>query len=344
MSARGLWQTRTMKIAFFEVEKWEKDRYRTRLRDVEPVFSHETAQETDLAGLIDSWGICVFIYSQLTSDMLGKFPELKLIATRSTGFDHIDIDFCKKRKIYVANVPFYGENTVAEHTFALILALSRNVHKAYCRTIRQGFSLEELQGFDLKRKTLGVIGCGKIGLHVIRIAKGFGMEVLAYDTKREVFLAEVLGYRYVPFEELLGAADVISLHVPYNKKTHHLINKESLKKVKRGAILINTARGGLVETEALVWALDQGIIGGAGLDVLEGEELMLEEGYVLKRDYSKDVLKTFVQNQILLRREDVVITPHNAFNSREATLRILDTTCENIVRFIEGRPQNVIVP
>jgi len=258
MSARALWQTTIMKVAFFEVEKWEKDRYRTRLRDVEPVFSHETVQETDLAELADSWGMCVFIYSQLTSDILKKFPELKLISTRSTGFDHIDIDFCKKRKIYVANVPFYGENTVAEHTFALILALSRNVHKAYCRTIRQDFSLEELQGFDLKRKTLGVIGCGKIGLHVIRIAKGFGMEVLTYDTKKEVFLAEVLGYRYVPFEELLGASDVISLHVPYNKNTHHLISRDSLKKVKRGAILINTARGGLVDTEALVWALDQG--------------------------------------------------------------------------------------
>ncbi len=344
MSARALWQTTIMKVAFFEVEKWEKDRYRTRLRDVEPVFSHETVQGTGLAEFMDSWGICVFIYSQLTSDILKKFPELKLISTRSTGFDHIDIDFCKKRKIHVANVPFYGENTVAEHTFALILALSRNVHKAYCRTIRQDFSLEELQGFDLKRKTLGVIGCGKIGLHVIRIAKGFGMEVLTYDTKKEVFLAEVLGYRYVPFEELLGASDVISLHVPYNKNTHHLISRDSLKKVKRGAILINTARGGLVDTEALVWALDKGILGGAGLDVLEGEELMLEEGYVLKRDYSKDVLKTFVQNQMLLRREDVVITPHNAFNSREATLRILDTTCENIHRFIEGRPQNVVAP
>jgi D-lactate dehydrogenase len=333
-----------MKVAFFEVEKWEKDRYRTRLRDIETVFSRETAHETDLSGLADSWGICVFIYSHLTADILKEFPELKLIATRSTGFDHIDIDVCKKRKIHVVNVPFYGENTVAEHTFALILALSRNVHKAYCRTIRQDFSLEELQGFDLKRKTLGVIGCGKIGLHVIRIAKGFGMEVLAYDTKREIFLAEVLGYRYVPFEELLGASDVISLHVPYSKHTHHLISKESLKKVKRGAILINTARGGLVDTEALVWALDQGIIGGAGLDVLEGEELMLEEGYALKKNYSKDVLKTFVQNQMLLRREDVVITPHNAFNSREATLRILDTTCENIYKFIEGRPQNIVVP
>ncbi len=333
-----------MKVAFFEVEKWEKDRYRARLRDVESVFSHETADETDLSGLLDSWGICVFIYSRLTADILKQFPELKLIATRSTGFDHIDTDFCKRHKITVVNVPFYGENTVAEHTFALILALSRNVHKAYCRTIRQDFSLGELQGFDLKRKTLGVMGCGKIGLHVIRIAKGFGMEVLAYDTKREVFLAEVLGFRYVPFDELLSSSDVISLHVPYNKNTHHLISKDSLKKVKRGAILINTARGGLVDTEALVWALDQGIIGGAGLDVLEGEELMLEEGYVLKKDYSKDVLRTFVQNQMLLRRDDVVITPHNAFNSREATLRILDTTCENIQRFIEGHPQNVVTP
>lgn len=337
------WQNTRMKVAFFEVEKWEKDRFRTRLRDVEPFFFADTVQEVERHSFKDAEGLCVFIYSRLTQDVIASLPQLRLIATRSTGFDHIDLEACKKRKITVTNVPYYGENTVAEHTFGLILSLARNIHKAYMRTIRQDFSLEDLQGFDLKGKTIGVIGAGRIGLHVIRIARGFGMEALAYDVRRDRFIAEILGFRYVPLDELLASSDVISLHAPYNESTHHIINRDTLAKVKRGALLINTARGALVDTEALLWALDEGILRGAGLDVLEGEELMMEEGYVLRKEYSADVLRTFVRNQMLLRREDVVVTPHNAFNSKEAAMRILETTIENIERFIEGRPQNVVV-
>ncbi|MEW6226941.1 MAG: hydroxyacid dehydrogenase [Bacillota bacterium] len=333
-----------MKIAFFEVEKWEKDRFRARLREVETVFFGDTVQEVDLGEIKDAEALCVFIYSRITKDVLAVLPKLALVATRSTGLDHIDLETCKKRNITVVNVPFYGENTVAEHTFGLILSLSRNIHKAYMRTIRHDFSLEDLQGFDLKGKTIGVVGAGRIGLHVIRVAKGFGMEALAYDIRKDRFIAEVLGFRYVPLDELLAGSDVISLHTPYNESTRHMINKDTVKKIKRGALLINTARGGLVDTEALIWALDQGILRGAGLDVLEGEELMMEEGYVLRKDYSADVLRTFVRNEMLLRREDVVITPHNAFNSKEAAMRILETTAENIERFIEGRPQNVVAP
>ncbi len=140
----------------------------------------------------------------------------------STGFDHIDLAECRKRKIKVANVPYYGENTVAEHTFALILSLSRNIHRAYIRALRGDHSIEGLKGFDLKGKTLGVIGAGHIGLHVIRIAKSFGMNVLAYDTRENRFLAEVLDFQYVPLEFLLKKSDIITLHVPYNKNTHHL--------------------------------------------------------------------------------------------------------------------------
>ncbi len=337
------WQNRPMKVAFFEVEKWEKDRFRTRLRDVEPAFFADTVQEVERDSFKDAEGLCIFIYSRLTKDVIASLPQLRLIATRSTGFDHIDLEACKQRKITVTNVPYYGENTVAEHTFGLILSLARNIHKAYMRTVRQDFSLGDLQGFDLKGKTIGVIGAGRIGLHVIRIARGFGMEALAYDIRRDRFIAEILEFRYVPLDELLASSDVISLHAPYNESTHHIINRDTLAKVKRGALLINTARGALVDTEALLWALDEGILRGAGLDVLEGEELMMEEGYVLRKEYSADVLRTFVRNQILLRREDVVVTPHNAFNSKEAAMRILETTIENIERFIEGRPQNVVV-
>lgn len=286
--------------------------------------------------------ISPFVWSHISAAILKKTPHLKLIATRSTGFDHIDIAACKKRGIAVANVPFYGENTVAEHTFALILALSRKVHQAYFRTIKGDFSLEGLQGFDLKDKTLGIIGTGHIGIHAIRMAKGFGMNVLAYDVVKNNFLAETLGFSYVPFDQLLQKSDIISLHAPYRKETHHMINKGNIRKIKKGAILINTARGALVETEALVLALDQGILSGAGLDVLEGEELIKEERQILSKEYPVDHLKTLLQNHILLNRENVVITPHIAFNSKEAFNRILETTVNNINAFIAGKPENMV--
>ena len=304
----------------------------------------EKAQDVDPAIFRKAEVLSVFIYSQLTAAFIAKVPQLRLIATRSTGYDHIDLAACKKRKIAVATVPFYGENTVAEHAFALILALSRKVHQAYFRTIHGDFSFEGLQGFDLRGKTLGIIGTGHIGLHAIRMAKGFSMRVIASDVNKNNFMAETLGFEYVPFDQLLAQSDIISLHAPYNKHTHHLINKTNIPKIKRGALLINTARGGLVETEALALALDQGILSGAGLDVLEGEELIKEERQILSHEFSIDRLKTLLQNHILLNRENVVITPHIGFNSKEAFMRILDTTVTNIQGFLEGKPENLVVP
>jgi len=265
-----------------------------------------------------------------------------LITTRSTGFDHIDLKVAKLRKITVCNVPFYGENTVAEHTFALILSLSRNIHKSYMKTLRADFSIEGLKGFDIAGKTLGVIGAGHIGLHVIRIAKGFGMDVLAYDTHQDKFLAEVLGFKYVSFKEILRNSDIITLHVPYNKYTHHLINKDTIKLIKKGAILINTARGGIVDTEALIEAIDKEILGGAGIDVLEGEELIKEEKQLLYDKKKLQSLGNLVKGHILLRRDNVVFTPHIAFYSQQALERILDVTVQNIVAFSSDKPQNVV--
>ena len=286
--------------------------------------------------------LSVFIYSTLTAKILRRLPKLRLIATRSTGFDHIDLAECRRRHVAVANVPSYGENTVAEHTFALILALSRNIHKAYVKTIKGDFSLEGLQGFDLKGKTIGVVGAGHIGLHVIKMAKGFGMEVLAYDTRKNTFLSEVLDFRYASLETLLRRADIVTLHVPYAPSTHHLMNRTTFRLMKRGGLLINTARGGLVETDALVWAIEEGIVGGAGLDVLEGEELVKEERQLLSKDFSKEKLATALRNHILLHRENVVITPHIAFDSREALQRILETTASNITSFLSGVPINLV--
>src|SRR3989338_7084495 len=169
------------KIAFFEIEKWEQEYVKSRLKNAEIKFFSGELNERNAEKVKDYDIIAVFIYSKVNRKVLGKLERVKLIATMSTGYDHIDIDLCRARKICVCNVPTYGENTVAEHTFALILALSRNVHKAYLKTLRQDFSIEGLKGFDLKGKTLGVVGAGHIGLHVIRIARAFGMNVLAYD-------------------------------------------------------------------------------------------------------------------------------------------------------------------
>lgn len=331
------------KIAFFGVEQWEEDYLSMLLKIPNKIdFYKERLSEAIAFKAKESDIISVFIYEKVTEKILNLLPNLKFIATRSTGYDHIDVKACKARGVAISNVPSYGESTVAEHTFALILSLSRNIHKAYVRTTKTDFTLEGLQGFDLKGKTIGVVGAGHIGLHVIKMAKGFGMNVLVFDTKRDAFLEEVLMFKYASFEELLKNSDIITLHVPYNEKTHHFINKENIKLIKRGALLINTARGGLIDTDALAEALDEGILGGAGLDVLEGEELIKEERQLLSKDFPEEKLKTLLKNHILLHRENVVITPHIAFNSREAVQRILETTADNIICYLEGKPRNLI--
>jgi D-lactate dehydrogenase len=329
-------------IAFFEVEKWEQEHLTEALRGHQLLFFPETLDERTAKRARDARILSVFIHSQLAEEVLAQMPRLEMIAARSTGYDHINLDTCNRRGIVVSNVPYYGENTVAEHTFGLILSLSRNIHKAYMRTASGNFSLEGLQGSDLKGRTLGVVGAGSIGLHVIRIAKGFGMNVLAYDLRPNRLMSEVLGFEYVALEDLLRRSDIISLHAPYNPKTHHLIDRQRLSFVKKGALLINTARGGLVDTDALIWALDQGILGGVGLDVIEGEELIAEETALLATSVAEDKLRMLLRHHVLLRRENVVITPHIGFYSKEAMQRIIETTISNIQAFLAGQAQNVV--
>jgi D-lactate dehydrogenase len=326
------------KFAFFEVSKEDRD-YLARHPNTESIALFEEPLTLESAKAVADYEIIsVFIYSKVDKALLEALPQLKLIVTRSTGFDHIDKDACAKRGVRIANVPSYGENTVAEHTFALILALSRNVHKSYLRTLHNNFSIEGLKGFDLKEKTLGVIGTGRIGMHVIRIAKGFGMHVVAFDVRQDIFLSEVLHFKYVSMNELLAKSDIISLHMPHNDSTHHIINQESIEKMKRGVLLINTARGGLVDNNALIHALDSQIIAGAGLDVLEGEELIHEEKQLLhdRGENSHSKLEELLKNHLLLSQDNVVFTPHIAFYSQEALERILDTTMQNIECFETG--------
>lgn len=330
-------------IAFFETTKQEERYLRKHLaKRFKLKFFEEPAHEVDPGLFADADVISVFIYSLVGKEIVSRLKRLKLITTRSTGFNQIDVKLAAKRKITVCNVPYYGENTVAEHTFGLILTLSRNIHKAYVRTLRNDFSLEGLQGFDLKGKILGVIGAGSIGLHVIKMAKGFGMKVQAYDPKPNHFLAEVLDFTYCSLEELLQTSDIITLHSPYNERTHHLLNMANIHQVKKGAIFVNTARGGLIETQALHYALNTGIFAGAGLDVFEGEELVKEENQMLTKNVPTHKLQALLQKNILLKMENVIITPHIAFDSVEAVERILETTCENIERFYAGSSQYVV--
>ena len=329
-----------MKLAFYEIKGWEKSIIKRQFRGYKIDFFKEPLTK-DNASNYDV--ISVFIYSKVDKEILNKIKGLKLIATRSTGFDHIDLDECKKRKITVCNVPYYGENTVAEHTFALILALSRNVHKSYVRTLRRNFSIEGLKGFDLKGKTIGVIGAGHIGLHVIRIAKGFGMNVLAFDMNQNNFLAEVLGFNYVSMDFLLRNSDIITLHVPENKNTHHLIDKKAFDRMKKGAIIINTARGSIIDTDALIDALEKHKIAGAGLDVLEGEELIKEEKQLLYDTKKLEQLQELVKDNLILSKDNVVFTPHIGFYSQEALERILHTTIMNIKGYLnQGRVYKVV--
>jgi D-lactate dehydrogenase len=329
-------------IACFEVESWEETLLQQQLSDLELRTTTAPLSTDTLALARDATVVTVFIHSRLDAALLAHLPALRFIATRSTGYDHIDLATCRARGIVVSNVPTYGENTVAEHTFGLILALSRKIHQAYVRTVRGDFSLHGLRGFDLKGRVLGVIGTGHIGLHVVRIGRGFGMEVLAHDIREQPLLAEVLGFRYVPLEELLERSDIVTLHVPYLPSTHHLINRERLARMKRGSLLINTARGGVVDTEALLWALDEGILAGAGLDVLEGEEGIAEERQLLRPGVASEQLQAAIRAHLLLRRENVVITPHIAFYSDEALQRLLNTTVANIRAFLAGRPINLV--
>ncbi len=333
----------SMKIAFFEVKDWEKEYIKEKLNNSDLSFFTEplTAENADSAK--DFSIISPFIYSKLDKDLLEKLPELKLIATRSTGFDHIDAGVAKAQNINVSNVPFYGENTVAEHAFALILALSRKLFDSIERVKKGDFNLDGLTGFDLKDKTIGIVGMGHIGMHVARIARGFEMNVLAYDPNQDSPLAKQIGFEYATLEDLLKNSDIISLHAPDNKATHHMLNSENMPLIKKGAYLINTSRGGLVETNALLKALNDGTLAGAGLDVLEEECCIMEEAQLLSKEFPKTCdLNVLLQNNMLLRQKNVIVTPHNAFDSREALMRILDTTIENIQAFNNNKPINLI--
>lgn len=334
------------KVIFFETGPWEPEDLcpqEIAIPGYETECVDEPLQEAE-GDFVNVDCISVFIGSQVDAAQLDRFPDLRLIATRSTGYDHVDLEACRERGIAVSNVPRYGEKTVAEHTFGMILGLSRRIFEAHERTRRGDFRLWGIRGFDLYGKTLGVVGAGAIGLHVIRIGRAMGMECVAHDVAPRDILAEVLNFEYVDLKDLLGRSDVVSLHVPLVPDTRHMINAETLAQMKEGALLINTARGELVDTAALLDAIDTGWIAGAGLDVFEGEKLVGEEEILLRKEASRDQLEQVVSIHALLRHERTIVTPHMAFYSEEAIDRITNTTLANITGFFAGEPRNLVLP
>jgi D-lactate dehydrogenase len=368
-----------MKLGFFEAEGWEKEILERELPDLEIYFTGERLTKENVKNFQDLDILSIFICSEIDKEIIDSLPNLKLIVTRSTGYDHIDCEYCRSKGILVCNVPEYGTKTVAEWTIGLMLNLMRKIYYAIDQIKEvESFDLKNLRGEELYGKTLGVIGTGRIGKEVIKLAKAFGMNILAYDIFPDENFAKEYNVTYTSLEELLKNSDVITIHVNLNPSTYHLINKENIKIIKKGAYLINTARGGIVETEALLYGLKEGILKGAALDVLEEEKEIKEELELLIKytvdergsnadkntqidadknisenqhdnnsrksayDDLKETAFTLWQNHILMKMPNVLITPHNAFNSKEAIERILITTIENIKKFLQGNPINLV--
>ncbi|MBO1905471.1 hydroxyacid dehydrogenase [Microvirga sp. 3-52] len=331
-----------MKVAIFEEAEWERQAYAALGPDYDVTSTPEPLNERTFAHA-DAEIVSTRTGSDLGADMLRRFPNLRLVATRSTGFDHVDREFCRTNGIVVCNVPGYGDVTVAEHVFALLLALGRHLTSAVERTRRGDFSQAGLRGFELSGKVLGVIGTGRIGRCAIRIARGFGMQVLAFDRYPDPEAAQALGFRYEEFDAVLRQADVVTLHVPATRQTTGLLSDREFGMMRKGAVLINTARGEVVDAAALVRALVDGKLAGAGLDVLPDETLVGDEARLFAEGTEgQHDLRALVANHVLLRFPNVLVTPHNAYNTNEAVRRIVDTTIANIGAFAAGQPENVV--
>ena len=337
-----------MKILCCEVKRkcndldWEGDYLRNALSDQTDVIFSENVVNEYQDDLSEIEVLSVFVHSIVDKTMIDKMPSLKLIVTRSTGFDHVDVAYCQQKGIVVCNVPFYGENSVAEYAFSLLMALARKTYEARDRMIRSNYEVDDLMGFDLKDKTMGIVGGGHIGIYAAKIAKGFSMRVLVFDVKPQENLAKEFGFEYVDLDTLYKQADIISLHVPLIPPTRHMINREAFTKMKDGVVLVNTARGGVVDTTAMVEALDSGKLAGACIDVLEEEELLTEEKKEVENIQEIEKLRLALEGHILMDHPRVVMTFHNAFNTIEGRKRILDTTVENIKGFVSGQIVNQV--
>ncbi len=328
------------KISFSSIMPDLKDYIRNNIKghNIEisdkPLDLNKIKKDTEILG--------VFVDSKIDKTVFEALPKLKMITTFSTGFDHIDLAEAKKRKVTVCNVPTYGENTVAQHAMSLMLALSRKLFQSV-KIVKEGiYDYHNLCGFDLKGKTIGVIGTGHIGIHLIDMLQGFEANVIAYDAFPNPELEKTHKFQYVSLNKLYNNSDIISLHVPLFPTTYHMIDKSAVKKMKDGVYIINTARGGLTDPEALVWGLENNKIAGVGTDVLEEETYFQNPQKVLNLKNTEELCRTLMEN-VLIDHPNTIVTPHNAFNSVEALKRIIDTSLANIKAFTSGKVQNDVM-
>ena len=310
-----------MKMVFTELKE-HVDLIRDAFPDDELIiFDHPLEEEQLIDIARDAEVISVFIYTPVTERVIDSIPSLKLVATRSVGFDHIASKHAIEKGITVCHVPDYGAHVVAEHVFALLLASARRIPSAdaFVKNERR-FDFSNFLGLELRDKTLGVVGTGKIGAAVIEIAKGFGMRVVAYDVYQNKSLAMKYGFPYLPLEEVLGKSDFVTLHTPLTLDTHHLIDATAISRMKKGSILINASRGGVLDSKALRDALTSGHLWGAGTDVLEDE--------------------AHPERDLLLDSPNIIITPHSAFYTKEVLQRISQLTIETVRSYKAGSPVN----
>lgn len=295
------------RVAWFDAKEWEKQYLKDKVHNFDIDFFEESLNEDNTSKAEDYEIVSVFVDSDINQKVIDKI-DADFIACRSTGIDHVDTDYAAQKSVMVANVPNYGPSTVAEHTFGMLLDLTRKITEARNMAEHGKFSHKDLRGTDLQGKKIGVIGTGEIGERVIEIARGFRMDVIAYDPYPREGLEHKLGFMYVDLKDLIEQSDIIAVHCPLTDDNHHLLSEKEFE-LMNDTIILNSARGPLIDTEALIEALENGNVSMAGLDVLEEE---------------------YKDSSEILERKDTLVTPHNAFNSREALHRICDTTLKNI--------------
>ncbi|MEJ7736467.1 MAG: 2-hydroxyacid dehydrogenase [Chitinophagaceae bacterium] len=321
-----------MKTAFYSIHKFETDYLlkaadgRHELKLLESRLSSDTALQAS-----GSEAVCIFVNDDASATVLEKLSlqGIRFLALRSAGFNHVDLKKAKELGIRVARVPDYSPYAVAEHTVALMLALNRKLIRAHNRIMEQNFSLDGLTGFDMHGKTAGVIGTGKIGAIVARILYGFGCKILAHDNVQDVELKENYGVEYTDYSTIYKQSDIITLHIPLTDETKYLINRQSIDLMKSTVMLINTSRGGLIDTKAVIQSLKKGQIGFFGMDVYEEEKGLFFE------DHSDDILQDDVITR-LMTFKNVLITSHQAFLTDTALQNIAETTILNLDNFQAG--------
>lgn len=323
-----------MKVAVFSTKPYDRtylDKFNTDNQHELTFFDASLNVNTsNLAIGFDA--VCVFVSDKIDKETIGKLAEngVKLIDLRCAGFNNVDLEAASEHQIKVLRVPAYSPQAVAEHAVAIILTLNRKTHKTYNRVREGNFSLENLMGFNLYGKTIGVIGTGRIGEAFCHIMQGFGCKVLAYDIHESKSL-KAKGIEYTSLEAILSDSDIISLHCPLTPQTHYLFNSETFAKMKQGAMLINTSRGGLINTKDAVKALKKGQLGYLGIDVYEQEENL----------FFKDLSESIIQDDLIERLmafHNVLITPHQGFFTQEALDQIAITTLKNFTDFEKGLP------